>query len=249
MKHLLGLSLMAATLPVLADDTSEHDHGTFSFYAPIHATNLKVDGIAGMPPIESSVDELYDAHTRYFTFGFKWQGEKWFHSIEIWEGQYEPLGPGQGGDLGRVEGKLYVDMRQRISEYRTGYNFLQSGALKLHVIGGIREYDQTVDAYTQFTSSPSSQALGDVRKQTLNSRWAEATLGLQADYQLGENISITALHIAGVIGGSSAQTDIKAQFTMDNGLFFDAGYRWHNFESDGLEITENGALIGLGYSF
>ncbi|NRB36925.1 MAG: hypothetical protein HRU20_00490 [Pseudomonadales bacterium] len=259
-KYIIALSLLLAGLSGLshADESaeknthSEYDRGTFSFYAPIHATNLKVEGLP--VPVESSVGDLFDAHTHYFTFGFKWQGEKWFHSVEIWEGQYEPFGSGKSisGPLGKTNADVYLDMRQRISEYRTGYNFLRSGDFKFWVIGGLREYDQTVDVYSQLSKTPNiptMQGLGDVNKDTLNSRWAEITIGLQVDYSIMPNLTLTGLHMAGVIGGSSKQTDVKMQYAMDNGLFFDAGYRWHKFDSDGLEITENGALIGFGYQF
>ncbi|NRB37054.1 MAG: hypothetical protein HRU20_01145 [Pseudomonadales bacterium] len=322
-KYNMLISCMMLSLPVLADSKNKNDAGTFSFYAPIHATNLSVD-VPGMDDsIDAGVKDLFDAHTRYFTFGFKWQGEKWFHQIEVWEGKYEPVGDGLAldgsgkngstdmrdidlslpsggtGIKGNLQaayqlsgqGDLYVDMRQRITEYRTGYNFMQAGDLKLYVVGGIREYDQTVDVSISNLSLSGSINLegelercgpfgscsginpdyddGDLIKDgivdgsinvdnidfditipfTLNSRWVEATIGVQAEYNPFAGVTLSAMHMAGFIGGQSKQTDLKAQYAFNSGIFVEAGYRWHNFESDGLKITQNGGLLGFGYTF
>ncbi|NRB38812.1 MAG: hypothetical protein HRU20_10145 [Pseudomonadales bacterium] len=323
MKKILftACSLIAAQSYAEADKTQE---GQFSFYLPIHATNLKVSG-EGIPDIEANVQDLYKAATNYFTFGFKWQGDKWFHKIEVWEGKYEPIGDGLTlgdavdltkpitipswaliglglgvqGDLQvtpsmPAEGDLYIDMRQRITEYQAGYKFIEAGNFKMHVIGGLREYDQTVDVTLSnlslsgelyFSGNLESCFFGSCKPWTpgdgsildgivtdgvvdgsinigdkpltpdiaipftLNSRWIEVTIGLQADYSPFKGTTLTAAHTAGFLGGSSQQTDVKAQYAFDSGVYVEAGYRWHKFDSGGMEITQNGGLFALGYTF
>ncbi|SET19882.1 hypothetical protein [Thalassotalea agarivorans] len=248
-----------------------------SIYLPIHATSLELKGIENLDPITVGLDELLEVSTAYFTIGVKWQNNDWFHSFELWEGKYEPFGElGQQEDLGDIPltddgkivlidatGNVYLHLRQRIMEYRGGYRFGGLDNLDYYVIGGIKEYDITTDIEANVVAE--SVAIGgsvclpincielgnrglDI-KRTINTRWAEAVIGLQADYMPFKNSKFTFLFNKGLIGGSSHQIDVKGGYIFDSGLFTELGYRWHQFEEDGLEFTQNGAFLSLGYSF
>ncbi|NRB42724.1 MAG: hypothetical protein HRU20_30350 [Pseudomonadales bacterium] len=200
--------------------TQARAEGKFSLYAPLHMPNLQMESVG----VDMSVGDLARMANAYFTLGMKYENNDFYVDYDGWYGSY-------GSELGPNSD---FNMKQQIHNLDVGLPLFAGERFTLHATAGVRYYNQLVemDIFSGSLEKPVD--------------WVEATLGLKAEYRFTPRHSITAKYSQGHEGSERLETYYQYK---PKHVFFRAGYRIDEFESDGVHVKENGGLFTIGYEW
>jgi len=239
---------------------------TWSVYFPVHMPGLELS----VPQengedihIKAGMRDLAKHANSFFAFGIRYDFRALNHQLWLdfngWLGGYdlnqddliatlEPPPP-DGRDLVKVT----VDMGQRIVQTEAGLWLLQDRSrFDLGLSTGFRYYDQEIRVSGELPVLTGECLLNDCIEtqpfeQENNVSWAEVTLGLTAAYRWHPNNALVASVSYGHEGSSRIQ--LVNTWFFGQSWFSSLGWRRDEFESDGVDIVENGAYFDVGKRF
>jgi hypothetical protein len=266
----LAAAITTWMIPVYGQAPEGHAQATsaaWSLYFPVHMPGLELsqpleDG--EVVEIDADVLDLAKHANSFFALGARYD----FHAFDrtMWLDLHGWYG-GYGLDMDDLTAKsditpppvlndlldFNVDMQQAIVQGEWGVLPLEGWhKLDLGLTLGFRHYDQEIKVFGELPAwNPDCGLFGCFEAAPFRvkqaSSWAEATLGILANYHWRPGSTLIGSYSRG--SDESSRWQVINTFQFRNSWFASIGWRRDEFVNDGVEILEAGLYVDIGKRF